>query len=129
MKKLLLALVTIMLIATPVFAADITLRWTDNSNNEDGFRVERKVDAGVYAPLVSTGVDIVTYVDNTLTIDPLVDKTYCYRLSAFNSTGSSGLSNEACATFKKPAPGVPAIVDITCTNCTVTINGKVITIP
>ena len=129
MKIMLIAVLILLSIAQSVLATDITLSWTDNSNNEDGFRIERKVDAGAYAFLQTIGSNIVTYVDTVPIVNPLADTTYCYRLAAFNSTGSSASSNEACLTLKKPVPGVPTIVDIKCTACTVIVNGQVIVIP
>ena len=39
---------------TELSAAQLTLGWTDNSNNEDGFRIERKTGtAGTYVPIIS----------------------------------------------------------------------------
>lgn len=41
-----------------------TLNWTDNSNGEDGFKVERKIDDGTFAVIATlTGT---SYVDNTV---------------------------------------------------------------
>jgi hypothetical protein len=85
------------LIGIPLFldAADLTLTWTDDSANEDGFNVERLVGTtGAYAQLASVGVNVTSYTDSGL----LDNTTYCYRVQAFNAAGSSGYSNEVCAT-------------------------------
>jgi hypothetical protein len=76
-----------------------TISWVDNSDNEDGFRVERKEGvAGTFAPIATLPVDAVSYVD-----EPLNPNTeYCYRIVAFNAVGE-GVSPEACAT----TPAVP----------------------
>src|SRR5262245_53342157 len=75
-------------------AAQLILTWTDNSTNEDGFKIERKTGSnGTYAQVATVGVNVTTYTDSSLT-DGI---TYCYQVLAFNSTGDSLPSNEACA--------------------------------
>lgn len=61
----------------------ITLNWTDNSNNEDGFLIERSEDGGTtFKPLAFGGTppNVSTFVDND--IQP--NTTYDYRLKASN---------------------------------------------
>jgi len=80
-------------------AAQITLRWNDNSTNEDGFRIERRIGtSGTYQELVKITSNIVSYTDPNLS----VATTYCYRVRAFNSRGNSSYSNENCATIPVP---------------------------
>ena len=80
----------------------VTLNWTDNSNNEDGFVIERKAgDSLSAAPFVivdSVGTDIVEYINTGL--DP--DSTYTYRVYAYNSQSVSGYSNLAQVTTYVP---------------------------
>ena len=76
-------------------AAVISVTWNDNSTNEDGFRVERRIGTGgTYQRLVDVGSNVVTYTDQSVSSST----TYCYRVAAFNSRGSSAYSNENCAT-------------------------------
>ncbi|MGD9365818.1 MAG: DNRLRE domain-containing protein [Desulfobacteraceae bacterium] len=78
-------------LTSEVSGFDITLSWTDNSDNEDAFVVERSVDGGAYAPLVDDlAPDTQSYTDANL--EPL--HTYTYRVKAANSFGSSAYSNE-----------------------------------
>ncbi len=78
-------------------AGQLQLTWADNSNNEDGFKIERKLGTtGTFAQVASVGVNVTTYTDTNLTDGA----TYCYRLAAFNSAGSSAYSGEGCATVK-----------------------------
>jgi hypothetical protein len=78
-------------------AGQLQLAWTDNSNNEDGFKIERKLGTtGTFSQLASVGVNVTSYTDTNLTDGA----TYCYRLAAFNSFGSSAYSAEGCATVK-----------------------------
>jgi List-Bact-rpt repeat protein len=76
-------------------AAQLTLSWTDNSTNEDGFSIERKTGTtGTYAIVATVGTNVTSFVDTTLSDNT----TYCYRVQDFNSAGLSSYSNEACGT-------------------------------
>ncbi|MDP2606994.1 MAG: fibronectin type III domain-containing protein [Deltaproteobacteria bacterium] len=76
-------------------AAQLTLTWSDNSSNENGFNIERRVSTtGSYSKIASAGVNVVSYTDTNLQSNT----TYCYRVQAYNSTGTSAYSNERCAT-------------------------------
>jgi Divergent InlB B-repeat domain len=80
-------------------AAQLTLLWTDNATNEDGFRVERKLGTtGTFAPVATVGTNVTSYVDASLS----ASTTYCYRVHAFNSAGNSAPSNESCGTTAGP---------------------------
>jgi hypothetical protein len=69
--------------------------WVDNSSNEAGFKIERKIDAGgKFAQIATVGENVVSYTDSGLA----PRATYCYRVQAFNLAGDSAYSNEACAT-------------------------------
>lgn len=83
----------------------IPLTWVDNSGNEDGFILERKVgEFGTYAPvLISAPPDkhtldanVTTYTDTGLPSSGLDEgKYYYYRVKAFNAAnGNSHYSNE-----------------------------------
>ena len=78
-------------------AGQLQLAWTDNSNNEDGFKIDRKLGTtGTFSQIATVGVNVTTYTDTNLTDGA----TYCYRLAAFNSAGTSAYSAEGCATVK-----------------------------
>ena len=72
----------------------VSLSWTDNSNNEIGFVIERRLgDTTSVNPFIAidtVGADVVSYVDTT-GILPLT--TYNYRLYAYNASAASGYSN------------------------------------
>jgi Bacterial Ig domain len=89
-----------------VNAASLQLTWSDNSQNENGFDIERKTGTtGTFSILATLDPDKTTYTDSNLPDST----TYCYRLRAFNSIGGSPYSNEACATTAGPAaPPTPA---------------------
>ena len=76
-------------------AASLQLSWVDNSDNEDGFHIERKVGTnGIFSFVAAVGPDITSYTDDNLASNT----TYCYRLNAFNGIGISEYTNEACGT-------------------------------
>ena len=93
------------LTATPVSNKRINLAWVDSSNNENGFRIERKKGvAGTYAQIAQVNANVKTYVDSTLT----ASTAYFYRVRAFNTGGNSLYSNEATATTLPNPPKAPA---------------------
>ena len=72
--------------ATAASGTRVDLSWTDRSNNELGFDLERSTDGGVTYYLADTvGTGDVNYSD--LTVQP--GHTYFYRVRAYNPGGSS----------------------------------------
>ena len=80
------------LTATAVSSSQINLSWTDNSNNETGFMIERC--AGTACSYISSGSNTTSYSDTDVT----ANTTYTYRVKALNSGGDSAYSNSATAT-------------------------------
>lgn len=78
--------------------AGITLKWTDNADNEDGFIIERMTSPGTFEELnpnpavgPSTGTgSTVTFLDE----DVIPGNTYIYRVRSYNALGNSAYSNE-----------------------------------
>jgi alpha-tubulin suppressor-like RCC1 family protein/fibronectin type 3 domain-containing protein len=81
------------LTATAISYSQIDLSWQDNSNNEDGFRIERLTFPVTTFLLIATvGQDITSYLDSDLTSFT----TYFYRIQAFNTiSDTSEYSNIA----------------------------------
>lgn len=101
------------LLASAAPGGGVTLTWRDLSNNETGFRLERRtVGAGTpgaaWAPLATIGANLTTYADTSAA----AGTAYVYRVAAVNAAGTSGqFSNEATVlgapVAVPPAPGRP----------------------
>ncbi|MDI6703393.1 MAG: SBBP repeat-containing protein [bacterium] len=82
------------LAATPVSPTQLNLTWQDNSENESGFRIERRMATEEnYQEIVTVGANVNSYQDISLT----PNTTYYYRVRAYNIRGSSNYSNETSA--------------------------------
>ncbi|HRD01067.1 MAG TPA: fibronectin type III domain-containing protein [Candidatus Saccharicenans sp.] len=89
--------------AIAISYSQVRLNWTDNSYNEDGFKIERKEGSGgSYQPVGTAGEGQTTYNDSGLL--PLT--TYYYRVRAFNSVGDSAYSNESSVTTPENKPKI-----------------------
>jgi hypothetical protein len=82
------------LAATAASSSAINLTWTDNSNNETGFDIERSTDNVNWAALAALGSNIQSYASTGLA----ASTGYYYRVRAKNSAGNSAYSNVASAT-------------------------------
>jgi len=79
--------------ATPVSTSQINLSWTDNSSNEDGFKLERSTDGTTFTPIALVGANVTTFANTGLGRN----KRYYYRVRATNASGNSAYSNTASA--------------------------------
>jgi len=79
--------------AIPVSPYQINLYWQDNSNNDDGFEIERRMEGvSLWTMLATMSPDVFSYAD----INLLPNINYIYRVRAFNSIGDrSSYSSEA----------------------------------
>jgi len=82
-------------------AAQLFVKWTDNSKDEKGFRIERKKDKqGSFEEIASVGPNVTSYTDAGAS----VGTTYCYRVRAFNSVGNSAYTEDICVTAGPKEP-------------------------
>ncbi|MDF9408361.1 MAG: Exoglucanase B precursor [Pelotomaculum sp. PtaB.Bin013] len=96
------------LTAVAVSMSQINLTWTDNSNNESGFKIERAEGSNGYTEIAV--VDNVTAFSDT---GLAANTTYTYRVRAYNSSGDSDYSNEYSATTTGAVPAAPAYLTAT----------------
>ncbi|MBI4304161.1 MAG: PKD domain-containing protein [Chloroflexi bacterium] len=109
------------LIATVISGTRVDLTWTDNANNENGFRIQRSANGGAFAVIGSVLANVTTFSDLTVAVGNIYD----YRVVAFNTAGESAPSNVAravvippVASFTKSAASgfTPLTVDFTDTS-------------
>jgi N-acetylneuraminic acid mutarotase len=87
--------------ALAISSSQIRVRWVDNADNEDGYRVYRKQGTGGTWALVDTvAANETEFIDNGLA----PDTEYIYRVAAFNEAGPSDFSNEDGSTTHAGAP-------------------------
>ena len=87
------------LAAIAVSSGQIDLDWTQNSDDEYGFRIERADDVdSSFNLIVTVGVDVTTFSDTTV----VPNSTFTYRTIAYNGSGQSAYSNPAIATTHDP---------------------------
>jgi galactose oxidase len=77
------------LTATAVSASQINLSWTDNSNNETGFKVYRSKRGRRFKRIATVGANVTTYANTRLA----ASTGYYYRVRAYNARGNSAYSN------------------------------------
>ncbi len=93
--------------ATVVSQTQINLSWTDNTDDESGFKIERRTGAngnfsGNFSEIASVGGDVISYSDTGLS----QGTKYYYRVRVFGGTsGDFSYSNEDNATTLSASSG------------------------
>jgi hypothetical protein len=94
--------------ATAVSSSQINLSWTDNSNNETGFKIERAPDSagspGTFAQIATVAASVTSYQNTGLT----ACTNYWYRVRAYNVCGDSSYSSNATAITQSAAITAPS---------------------
>ncbi|MBN1661913.1 MAG: fibronectin type III domain-containing protein [Anaerolineae bacterium] len=81
--------------ATAISPNSIVLTWTDSSDDESGFEIERSPDgSGSWTWISSTGANVTAFTDT----GAVVNTPYEYRVRAFNPFGASDYSPVVSAT-------------------------------
>lgn len=90
------------LLVTPASANQNDLSWTDNSGNEDGFKIERAPDnggvPGAWTQIATVGANVTTYNNTGLP----AGVPYWYRVRAYNASGNSPYSTPATTPIAAP---------------------------
>jgi hypothetical protein len=76
---------------------EVQVSWIDNSSDEQGFAVERKIGNGLWGEIDRVGANVTNYLDAAA--NPAVGPSY--RVRAYNAVGYSTYSNTA----RVPIPG------------------------
>lgn len=77
-------------------ASQIQLNWTDNSNNEQGFLIERRQYNGAFKEINKAGANTNRYTDSGLS----PNQQYFYRIRSYNNNGSSPYTDIKSVTTK-----------------------------
>jgi len=85
--------------AAAISRTKIQLNWSDNSNNETGFQIERCKGNRCtnFARVATVGANVTSFTD----VDLSRGTTYTYRVRAVNGVGASTFSNTALATTRR----------------------------
>ncbi len=75
----------------------VSLTWTDTSNSEDGFKIERSIDNITFSQIGTVGQNVTSYTDFGSGAG-LAAGTYYYRVRTYNNPFNSGYSNVASIT-------------------------------
>jgi hypothetical protein len=84
------------LTVTEITSSSISIAWTDNSGDEDGFKIEKCAGANCsdFQWLTTMPANVTSITEWGLG----KNKTYKYRVRAYNSAGDSGYTNTTTAT-------------------------------
>jgi fibronectin type 3 domain-containing protein len=91
--------------ARAVSPSQIDLSWTDNSNNESNFQIERSPDGLNFSLIATVAAGTTSYSDTGLA----ESTQYRYRVRATNAGGNSDYSNQAATTtWASTPPAAPS---------------------
>jgi hypothetical protein len=94
--------------ATAISSSEIDISWTDTSDDETGYRVERRPNGGTYGTVATLAADSITYSDAALS----AGSTYEYRITAFNAEAESSATTSATTLTAAPVAPSNAIANV-----------------
>lgn len=96
--------------ALGISQGQIDLSWTDNSDNEQGFKIERSLDGiNDWTQIIATGANTIAYSNTGLTCNT----TYYYRVRSYNAGGDSVYTDVASAATGLCLPAAPTSLTVT----------------
>lgn len=79
------------LVASSAISGEVSLTWDDLSDNENGFRIQRKLERdGTWTPIGAVGANMTTFIDNS----PVTGTNLYYYVETLNGQGNSEPSDE-----------------------------------
>jgi fibronectin type 3 domain-containing protein len=89
-------------------ASQIQLTWTDTSEDETGFEIERKTNEGPFAPIGVVGPGTTSFLNSGLAPNTI----YTYRVRGVFNPGASGYTNESGHTTPAQPPAAPTTLSV-----------------
>ncbi|HVT88938.1 MAG TPA: SBBP repeat-containing protein [Tepidisphaeraceae bacterium] len=97
------------------------LTWADNSDNEDGYSIERaNFTDGIFAPIGTTGADETSFTDTT----GVTGLVYLYRVRAVNGSTFSAYSNVVASNLGAALPAPTAFEALATSNSSITLTWR-----
>ncbi|PIT92362.1 MAG: hypothetical protein COU08_02560 [Candidatus Harrisonbacteria bacterium CG10_big_fil_rev_8_21_14_0_10_42_17] len=100
--------------AGPLTANQMVLKWSDNADNESGYRIERSSDGEGFVQIAMVPADSTEYEDSR--VEP--NKNYTYRIRAFNRSGNSEYSSHVTTSSPDAIPAAVSNVQVIATEPT-----------
>ncbi len=118
------------LVASVADDGSIELSWSDRSDDEEGFQIERSGPESGFEVIEITDSNMRDFVDKK-DLEP--DTEYCYRVRAFNDDGESDYSSPACVTTEAASEPIDDVTsvdenDVVTVTRTVMVDGDTITV-
>jgi hypothetical protein len=95
--------------ATATTSSTIRITWTDASDNETSFSIERSLDASNWSLIATTSANVTSFYNSGLS----ASTTYYYRVRATAGTAATAYTNTASATTLGPVPNAPSNLGLT----------------
>ncbi len=96
--------------ASVLSSSSIRLTWTDNSNNETGFRIERAPDSGgnpgTWGEIDTTTANVTSYINSGCE----TSTKYHYRVRAYNGAGNYRYTDIVFATTSTATVGSTSLI-------------------
>lgn len=102
--------------AAAISTTKVMLNWEDNSDNETGFKIERRKAGDKFSQIKTVGKNITTYTDTGLTSNT----KYYYRVRAYNNLGNSTYTSESSVTM----PKIESIISLVIGNTSYYVNNQ-----
>lgn len=103
-----------------VATSSINFSWIDNSDDEDGFVVEKSTD-GINFTIFDT---ISADVTSTVVTDLIPNTSYVLRVAAFNTYGTSTYATSATDYTNPVVPSIPEVSDVSTSSLSLTWNNN-----
>ena len=78
---------------------EVSLTWTNDANNKGVIKVERRTDSGSFTEIATLAGNIASYTDTGIL---LANRTYYYRVTAYDNDNNKAVSNTSSISLSEP---------------------------